>query len=163
MLEAFAIYAWYEEGEGREHVATFVTSPEVPDAHGRAHEVMRRLSSEGKGDSFSVEKLDVNLTNEKLGLRPMLKEVKHGDFVDAAFVELHENGSLMIPLWVSPAWLVHEVRARYNVGIDFVGRQMTLVSHDEMQRRVSEGIEPERRKSPLVVTEEEAAGFVETN
>lgn len=162
MLEAFAIYAWYQEGEGREHVATFVTSESVPDAHGRAHEVMRRLSSEGKGDSFSVEKLDINLSNEMLGLRPMLSEVKHSDFVDAAFVELHENGEMFVPLWANPAWLVHEVRARYDIGIDFVGRKMTVVSRDEMERRVNEGIEPERRRSPQVVTEDEDAGFQET-
>src|SRR3546814_3931207 len=87
----------------------------IPDAHGRAHEVMRRMTADGTYESMSIEKLVVNKSNAALGLKPTLAEVEQREFVDAAAKELFEHGSMQIPLWLNPAWLVHEVRDRKSV------------------------------------------------
>jgi hypothetical protein len=164
----YALYAWFDQDDGgTEHVATFVTSDDVPDPKARAHEVMRRMTGDGTYETMSVEMLTTNLSNGELKLRPSLHEVAQKDFVDAAARELMDEGCLTIPLWVNPAWLVHEVKANYDLGVDFSGRRMTLVSKEEAERRVREGIAPERRARPSKdAAESDAydrdAGFTET-
>jgi hypothetical protein len=140
MFEAYALYTWYEDGEGKELVAVFVSTPSVPDPHGRAHEVMRRMSMDGtRGDQFSVEKMDINLDNKALGLKPLLGEFETGDFVDAAYRELLEHGSVQLPLWASPEWFRHEIRARYNEPIELVGRRINRVARTERTRESDAG------------------------
>lgn len=135
MFEAYALYTWYEEGEGKELVAVFVSTPSVPDPHGRAHEVMRRMSMDGtRGDTFSVEKMDINLDNKTLGLKPMLHEIPNDEIVDAAYRELLSEDSVQLPLWVSPEWVRHEIRARYNESIELIGRRITRVPRTERTR-----------------------------
>lgn len=164
MTEVIALYAWYDQDDGgKQIVATFVATDEVPEPRVRAHEVMRRMTADGLHEvSMSIEELAVNPTNKQLGLKPTLSEIAQSEFVDVAARELMEQGYLQIPLWVNPAWLVHEVRANYDVGIDFKGRRMELVSQEEMERRVNSGLAPERRSRAMVLTEDDDAGFTET-
>jgi len=159
MLEAFALYTWYEEGEGREFVAAFVTSPTTPDPHGRAHEVMRRMSADGtRGDCFSVEKLDINMSNKELGLKPTIDEIETDDFLDAVYRELLEHGVVQLPLWMNQAWVKHEIKMRYNDSVALTGRRLELVPRTALTRS-TDAAESEAYDRDAAA---EDAGFVES-
>lgn len=149
--EIFALYGWDEHDDVQVRIATFVQSTEVTDPFVRANEVMRRMTRQGVYESAWIETVPVNPSNDDLGLKPMLHEVKKNDFTDVAYTELFEKGEVWVPLWMNPGWLVNELRFRYGIGIDYVGRKITLISPDEIERRKS-----------IVVETEENAGFTET-
>lgn len=146
MIEIINLLGWtdHEEDDGTYGViATFVTSAELPEPRVRAHEVMRRMIAEDRFQTMSIEEVDINPTDQELGLKPKLADVAQIDFVRSAFLEIQEMGEMRIPLWVNMPWLVHELRANYEVGINYSGRKIVLVHPDD-----------ERRPSPDVTTAE---------
>jgi hypothetical protein len=133
-------------------VATFATSAELPDPRVRAHEVMHRMSMEDLYQTMSIEEVMINPTDKELGLKPKLAEVEQIDFVRAAYMQLVREASIAVPLWVNVAWLVHEIRANYDVGINYTGRTLTIVAKED-----------EVRIARVSTEDDLDAGFTETS
>ena len=122
-------------------------------AEQRAYDIAYRIQiDDSRSGEVRVIPVELDPSNAKLKVLAELAEVPKEDFVKSAYLDLRRNGDLQVPLWVNMLWLVNEVRARYEVDIESVGRKMTLV-HDA----------DKMRPSATVVTEaEEDAGFAET-
>lgn len=152
MIEIINLLGWtYEENDGTfEVVATFATSAEMPEPRVRAHEVMRRMTAEDKFQTMSLEEVQINPTDKELGLKPKLADVEQIDFVRSAYMQLQDEGQMHVPLWINVAWLRHEIRANYDVGVNSNGRKLMLVAKED-----------EVRPGVLISTEPDA-GFTET-
>jgi len=161
-MQAFIVVTEQEAAEDGYVIEAVITRPYGDmSADERAYDVAERVGASDKVNADAeVKVLQVLLdpTNLQLEVTPDISEVKHGDFALAAYLELKRKGTLMVPLWANPAWLVHEVKARFDVGIDFRGRQMTLVSPEEMRSRRDHGIPDVNAPSDFG----DDAGFVET-
>lgn len=164
-MQAYVVVTEQEAAEDGYVIEAVVTKPfgEL-SAEERAYDIGDRLAVSDKVNADSeikVYQVLVDPTNRELEVTQDLHEIQAGDFVTAAYMEIRRKGFIQVPLWAAPAFLVHELRARYNLNLDFVGRQITIVSKEEMERRVASGQEPERRGAQQVWTEPDA-GFVET-
>lgn len=156
-MQAYIVVTEQEAAEDGYFIEAVITRPYGDmTAEERAYDVAERVGSSDKVNAdaeVKVIQVPLDPTNIQLDVTPDISEIKHGDFVLAAYLELKRKGVLMIPLWANPAWLVHEVKARYDVGIDFKGRQMTLVSPGEVQRRREHGVPDENAPSDFGFTE----------
>lgn len=148
------IYKVLIEEDREEHVAVFTDEDKANDAINR----LRVRDQHDEDVDYNLRSCGVNPDPVMLELPLTLKERGGDDIVLAAYYELCVEGKMYVPLWINPAWLVHEIKARYDVGIDFQGRQMTLVSKDEQRRRRDYGISDLNAPSDFG----DDAGFVET-
>lgn len=153
LVVVWNIYKVLIEEDREEHVAVFTDEDLANDAINR----LRVRDQHDEDVDYNLRSCGVNPDPMMLELPLTLKEKGSGDIVLAAYYELCVEGKMYVPLWINPAWLVHEIKANYDVGIDFKGRQMTLVSPEEVQRRERLGI---ARNS--IEHDSEDAGFVET-
>lgn len=143
------------EEDREECVAVFTNEDKANDAINRL-----RLRDEANDEvDYNMRPCNTDPTSEMLELPKTLREMGCDDLLNAARIELCNNGTMYVPLWVNPAWLVHELKAKYNLGIDFRGREMTLVLPDEVKRRREFGIQDENAPSDFGYAD---AGFVET-
>jgi hypothetical protein len=118
----------------------------------RAYDIAYRIQADdSRGGEVMVIPTKLDPSNADLEVLVQLDEVPKDDFVKAAYLELRRSGELQIPLWVNTAWLRHEVRARYDVGVECFGRKMILTRKAD-----------EAPQSTIVQTEDEDAGFAET-
>jgi len=150
------IYKVLVEEDREEHIAVFTDE-------GKANDAINRLRLRDQDDNevdYNLRPCNTDPTPDMLELPKTLREMGCDDLLNAARIELCNNGSMYVPLWVNPAWLVHELKAKYELGIDFRGRQMTLVSAEEARRRREFGIADENAPSDFGTDDE--AGFVET-
>jgi hypothetical protein len=144
MEQVWNIYKVLIEEDREEHFAVFTDE-------GLANDAINRLRVRDQQDTdvdWCLRSCGVNPDPQMLELPQTLQERGSADIVLAAYYELCVEGRMFVPLWINPAWLVHELKARHDVGIDFKGRLMTLVSPDEVRRRREFGVQD--------------AGFVET-
>src|SRR5690242_1873287 len=119
------------EEDREECVAVFTDEDKANDAINR----LRLRDAENDEVDYNLRPCNTDPTPEMLELPKTLREMGCDDLLNAARIELCNNGTMYVPLWINPAWLVHELKARYDLGIDFKGRQMTLVSAEERRRR----------------------------
>lgn len=155
MEQVWNIYKVLVEEDREEHTAVFTTEE-------GANEAINRLRARDVNDDevdWNMRPCNVDPDPRMLDLPLTLREMTGNPVVEAAYYELLAEGRMMVPLWVNPAWLVHEVKARYDVGIDFKGRQMTLVDAAELESRRRHGIPDENAPSDFGTDD---AGFVET-
>ena len=159
-MKAYVVVTEQEAAEDGYVVEAVITRPYAHmEPEQRAYDVAERIGLSDKVDATAeVKVLQVMLdpTNLQLEVTPDISEIKQDEFVKAAYLELKRRGTMMIPLWANPAWLVHEIKANYSVGIDFKGRSMTLVAPQEVQRRREFGI------ADANFPNEGDAGFTET-
>jgi len=148
------IYKVLVEEDREEHLAVFTDEDKANDAINR----LRLRDADNNEVDYNLRPCNTDPTPEMLELPKTLREMGCDDLIKAAYIELLNNGSMYVPLWINPAWLVHELKARHDIGIDFRGRQMKLVSPDEVNRRREFGIPDENAPSDFG----DDAGFVET-
>ncbi|QKY78621.1 hypothetical protein SEA_DRYAD_83 [Streptomyces phage Dryad] len=154
MEQVWNIYKVLIEEDREEHFAVFTDEAKANDAINR----LRLRDDQDNEVDWNLRTCSVNPTPDMLDLPKTLREMGCDDLLKAAYIELANNGTMYVPLWIAPAWLVHELKARYDIGIDFKGRQMTLVTADEVRRRREFGIQDENAPSDFG----DDAGFVET-
>lgn len=149
------IYKVLVEEDREEHVAVFTDEDKANDAINRL-----RLRDEADNEvDYNLRPCSVDPTPEMLELPKTLREMGCDELLNSARIELCNNGKMYVPLWINPAWLVHELKAKYELGIDFKGREMTLVSKDEQRRRRDFGIPDVNAPSDFGTDD---GGFVET-
>jgi hypothetical protein len=163
MEQVWNIYKVLVEEDREEHFAVFTDQDLANDAINR----LRLRDADDNEVDWNLRSCGVNPTPDMLELPKTLREMGCDDLVKSAFIELCNNGKMYVPLWINPAWLVHELKARHNIGIDFKGRQMTLVGEAEQKRRREFGIADENAPSDFGIPEQRGAGdddagFVET-
>lgn len=149
------IYKVLIEEDREEHFAVFTDE-------GKANDAINRLRARDAKDTevdWNMRPCCTNPESLELDLPPALNEISNKHVVQAAYLDLVAKGKVFVPLWISPAWLVHEVKVQYDVGIDFKGREMTLVSEAEVQSRRSFGIPDVDAPSDFGYTD---TGFTET-
>jgi hypothetical protein len=150
------IYKVLIEEDREEHVAVFTDE-------GKANDAINRLRLRDEADSevdYNLRPCNTDPTPDLLGLPKTLREMGCDDLLESARIELLNEGKMYVPLWINPAWLVHELKAKYELGIDFMGRQMTLVSKAEQRSRREYGIPDVNAPSDFGTDD---AGFVETD
>lgn len=138
-----------------EHEAVFTNEDKANEAINR----LRARDAKDEGVDWNLRSCGTDPEPAMLDLPPTLKEMTGNPVVEAAYYELQAEGSMMVPLWINPAWLVHELKARYDIGIDFKGREMRLVDANEMYSRRRHGIPDVNAPSDFGYVD---AGFVET-
>jgi hypothetical protein len=148
------IYKVLVEEDREEHFAIFTDEDKANDAINR----LRLRDAEDNEVDWNLRSCGVNPTPDMLDLPKTLREMGCDELLNSARIELCNNGKMYVPLWINPAWLVHELKAKYELGIDFRGREMKLVSPDEVKRRREFGIQDENAPSDFG----DDAGFVET-
>lgn len=149
MEQVWNIYKVLIEEDREEHVAVFTDE-------GLANDAINRLRLRDEADNevdYNLRPCNTDPTPDMLELPKTLREMGCDDLLKAAYIELANDGSMYVPLWINPSWLVHELKARYDLGIDFKGRQMTLVSADEVRRRREFGVQDENAPSDYGFTE----------
>ncbi|HSR54149.1 MAG TPA: hypothetical protein VLV83_25245, partial [Acidobacteriota bacterium] len=130
--------------EDREEcTAVFTDEDKANDAINR----LRLRDQDNDEVDYNLRPCNTDPTPDMLELPKTLREMGCDDLLKAAYIELANNGKMYVPLWINPAWLVHELKARYDLGIDFKGRQMTLVSAEERRRRREFGFQDENAPS----------------
>lgn len=149
------IYKVLVEEDREEHFAVFTDQDKANDAINR----LRIRDADNNEVDWNLRACNTDPTPEMMELPKTLREMGCDDLIKAAYFELCNNGKMYVPLWINPAWLVHELKARHNIGIDFKGREMTLVSAEETRKRREYGIPDENAPSDFGVDD---AGFVET-
>ena len=110
--------------------------------------------------ALTMRPCTVNPTPQMMELPKTLREMGCDDLLQSAYIELANNGSMYVPLWINPAWLVHELKAKYDIGIDFKGREMKLVGAVELESRRRHGIPDVNAPSDFGTDDD--AGFVES-
>ena len=161
MEQVWNIYKVLVEEDREEHTAVFTDEKLANDAINR----LRLRDADDNEVDWNLRTCSVNPTPDMLELPKTLREMGCDDLLKAAHIELCNEGTMYVPLWINPAWLVHELKARYDLGIDFRGRQMTLVSESEARRRREFGIADENAPSDFGIPEQRNGdddGFVET-
>lgn len=161
MDQVHIIWKVLVEEDREECVAVFTDEGKANDAINR----LRLRDADNDEVDYNLRPCNTDPTPEMLELPKTLREMGCDDLLKAAYIELVNNGTMYVPLWINPAWLVHELKARYDLGIDFKGRQMTLVSAEESRRRRDYGIADENAPSDFGIPEQRGgddAGFVET-
>lgn len=161
MDQVHIIWKVLVEEDREECVAVFIDEDKANDAINR----LRLRDADNDEVDYNLRPCNTDPTPEMLELPKTLREMGCDDLLKAAYIELVNNGTMYVPLWINPAWLVHELKARYDLGIDFKGRQMTLVSAEESRRRRDYGIADENAPSDFGIPEQRGgddAGFVET-
>lgn len=151
------IYKVLVEEDREEHVAVFTDE-------GKANDAINRLRLRDEADNeidYNLRYCNTDPTPDMLELPKTLREMGCDDLLNAARIELCNNGKMYVPLWVNPAWLVHELKAKFDLGIDFKGREMTLVSASEVESRRRHGIPDVNAPSDFGMDDGDA-GFVET-
>jgi hypothetical protein len=154
MEQVWNIYKVLVEEDREEHVAVFTDEDKANDAINR----LRVRDAELDEVDWNMRPCSTNPTPDMLELPKTLREMGCEELLNAARIELISEGKMYVPLWVNPAWLVHELKAKYDLGIDFRGRQMTLVSASELEARRRHGIPDVNAPSDFG----DDAGFVET-
>ncbi|QNR52022.1 hypothetical protein phiRKBJ001_80 [Streptomyces phage phiRKBJ001] len=160
------IYKVIMSEDREEHTAVFTDEDKANDAINRL-----RLRDENLEDvDYNLRYCSVNPTPEMLELPKTLREMGCDDLLKAAYIELCNDGKMYVPLWINPAWLVHELKAKYDLGIDFKGREMKLVSKSELLARRRHGIPDVNAPSDFGTDAAESAaydrddaGFVESD
>lgn len=156
MEQVWNIYkVFVDEGRTEEHFAVFTDEDRANDAINR----LRARDARDENIDWNMRPCSTNPGMAEMGLPPTIAEMRGDDVVEATYYELESVGRMMVPLWVNPAWLVHEVKARYDIGIDFKGREMKLVDKVEQRSRKEFGIPDVNAPSDFGYTD---AGFVET-
>lgn len=155
-LVVWNLYKVLVQEDREEHIAVFTDE-------GKANDAINRLRLRDQDDTdvdYNLRFCNTDPTPDMLELPKTLREMGCDDLLKAAYIELANNGKMYVPLWINPAWLVHELKAKYSIGIDFKGREMTLVGQAEQQRRKEFGIADANFPSDYGIDDD--AGFVET-
>lgn len=156
MEQVWNIYRVDVSEGSEEHFAVFTDEGLANDAINRL-----RLRDEDNNDiDYNLRSCGVNPTPDMLELPKTLREMGCDELLKSAYIELANNGRMYVPLWINPAWLVHELKAKYNIGIDFKGREMTLVGASEAESRRRHGIPDVNAPSDFGMDGD--AGFVES-
>lgn len=155
MDQVWIIWKVLVEEDREECTAVFTDEDKANDAINR----LRLRDVDNDEVDYNLRPCSVDPTPEMLELPKTLREMGCDELLNSARIELCNEGKMYVPLWINPAWLVHELKAKYGLGIDFKGRQMKLVSPDEVQRRRELGISDENAPSDFGY---EDAGFTET-
>jgi len=155
MDQVHIIWKVLVEEDREEIVAVFTDEGKANDAINRL-----RLRDEANDEvDYNLRPCNTDPTPDMLELPKTLREMGCDELLKSAYIELANNGKMYVPLWINPAWLVHELKAKYSIGIDFKGREMKLVSKDEQRRRSEFGIADENAPSDFGTDD---GGFVET-
>lgn len=126
-LIIWCIYKVLVDGDAGEHVAAFTDEA-------KANDTLARLGERAKdqGDEwvhFELRPIVADPSPESLGLPKTLREMGCDELLEEAYIILMNNGEMYVPLWTNPSWMVHEIKARYNILVELKGRQMkTLYS-----------------------------------
>ncbi|AVP41517.1 hypothetical protein SEA_WENTWORTH_78 [Streptomyces phage Wentworth] len=153
------IYKVIVSEDREEHVAVFTNEDKANDAINRL-----RLRDEAEQDiDYNLRYCSVDPTPDMLDLPKTLREMGCDELLNSARIELCNNGKMYVPLWINPAWLVHELKAKYDLGIDFKGREMKLVSPEERRSRKEFGIPDVNAPSDFGDGNDVDAGFVESD